>query len=102
MKNCKYARLGYDPESRCIGLDLFPNVAADECLSLRWGAGRTTATCSIRSLLSHSGLSLKGVAGTYTYNEEQLQGPVEIPGFSDHGYLQGPIVGGAIKRKQND
>ena len=46
------------------------------------------------------GLSLKDVAGTY--NEEQLKGPVEIPGFSDHGYLLGQIVGGAIKRKQND
>jgi len=89
-KSCKFVRLGYDPEIRCIGIDfLVKDSGEGECFKLSWSKAGNNASCSVRSLLGHSKLTLDNVAGSY--ENKKLKGPLTIEGFSKSGFLLGPI-----------
>jgi hypothetical protein len=84
--NTKYVRIGYDKETKEIGLE-FIGVVFDnnEAMKLTYTKYGSSASCPIRSLLTSASLKINQISGTY--GDSAIVGPQKIEGFSDNGFI---------------
>ena len=84
--NAKFIRLGYDPETRQIGIELLAKAGkSDDLFKLQYTSNRSSASAPISALLRTFNLPLNKIAGTY--ETKAIEGLTQIDGFAEQGFL---------------
>jgi hypothetical protein len=82
----KYLRLGYDSDIRAIGIEFLEKAKnPEECLKITYLNKGESGSVPINSLLSNFDLKIDEISGNY--ENKAIEGPVNIVGFTNRGYL---------------
>ena len=85
-ESTKYVRIGFDTESKEIGLEfLKEDDNSGELMKLTYTKSGTGASCAVRSLITYFSLNIKQISGIYKSNA--IEGPKRIEGFADNGFI---------------
>ena len=82
----QYVRLAYDSTAKEIAFEFSKERLNDkEYLKLTLVQSKTSASCSINPIIVTFKMKAGQLAGTY--EDEAINGPQKINGFSDNGYI---------------
>ena len=88
-----YLRLAYDEEGGSIAFEIIPadseelnHIPESELVKLSYSnRERNSARATLGHLLARFDIKIEDIVGSY--EEDRIEGPIEIEGFSDHGFI---------------
>ncbi len=86
LNKITYVRLAFDTNVKEIAVE-FAEVDEnnDEYLKLTLTQSKTSASCSANPILTPFKVNIEEISGIY--KDGAISGPVQINGFSDHGFI---------------
>lgn len=84
-------RIAYDKESGDIAFEILPEASQEDILpselvKLSYSNRKSnSARATLGHLLARFDVKIEDIAGSY--EDDRIEGPIEIEGFSDHGFI---------------